>query len=62
MEKNLPKAGTTCYVKDFDDDVWSIRTFWGIGNNPLFKYVTYDRRNDEVEEWIIIKTTDEIKN
>ena len=55
MKTNLPKPGSTCYVKDFDSDAWSIRTFWGVGKGPLFRYITYDRRSDEIEEWVIIK-------
>jgi len=58
MNKNLPKPGTTCYVKDFEDDGWHIRTFCGVSKGPLFRYITYDQGNDEVEEWIMIRVLD----
>lgn len=55
MEENLPKSGTLVYVKDFDDDGWSLREFCMVSKKSPFKYITYDKRNDEVEEWLMIK-------
>jgi hypothetical protein len=62
MKTNLPKPGTTCYVKDFEDAAWNMRTFWGVSKSPLLKYITYDKRSDEVEQWVIIKFVDEEQN
>ena len=55
MEENLPKNGTLVYVRDFDDEGWVLREFLGVSKKSPFKYITYDRRTDEVEEWLQIK-------
>jgi hypothetical protein len=55
METQLPIKGKNCQVRDFDDEGWSIRIFVKVGEKSPFKYITYDRRTDEVEEWLQIK-------
>jgi hypothetical protein len=55
MEENLPKNGTLCLVRDFEDDGWSLREFYGVSTKRPFKYITYDKDTDEVEEWLMIK-------
>ena len=62
MKTNLPKPGTTCYVKDFENEAWSMRTFVGVSNSPLLRYITHDKRSDEVEQWVIIKFVDKEQN
>lgn len=55
METQLPIKGKNCRVRDFDDEGWSIRIFVKVSEKSPFKYITYDRRTDEVEEWLQIK-------
>jgi hypothetical protein len=55
MKTQLPIKGKNCRVRDFDDEGWSIKIFVGVSEKSPFKYITYDRRNDEIEEWLQVK-------
>jgi hypothetical protein len=48
--------GKYVFVKNSNDDSWTMREFAGVTTKNPFKYITYDRDSDEVEEWLIIKT------
>lgn len=53
--QELPKSGELCYVCNFKDD-WYTRNFLRVSEkNGIFKYITYDSRTDEVEEWMNIQ-------
>ena len=56
MENKLPNPGTQILVRNFNDEGWSVRTFAGISKKSPFKYITFDKTSDEVEEWLQIKT------
>ena len=58
MKTQLPVKGKLCRVRDFDDEGWSLRTFVGVEEKSPFKYITYHRRTDEVEQWLQIQIED----